>query len=155
VDFSTPQGFPPSCGVHYHSIPLVSGSLPPNICPYRYPFCQKNEFEKMVQELLNVGVIRPSTIPYSSPVVMVLNKEGSWCMCIEFCSHNKLTIIDKFPITIIDDLLDELSGTQFFTKLDIRSGYHQICMKDVDIPMTSFRTHEGHYEFFGHALWLV
>ena len=65
--FSTPQGLPPSHGVHDHSIPLVPGSLPPNIRPYRHPFAQKNEIEKMVQELLTAGVIRPSTSPYSSP----------------------------------------------------------------------------------------
>jgi hypothetical protein len=76
--FSTPQGLPPSHGVHDHSIPLVPESLPPNICLYRHPFSQKNEIEKMVQELLNAGVICPSTSPYSSPVVMVLKKEGSW-----------------------------------------------------------------------------
>jgi hypothetical protein len=72
--FSTPQGLPPSRGVHDHSIPLVPGSLPPNIRPYRHPFSQKNEIEKMVQELLNAGVIRPSTSPYSSTIVMVLKK---------------------------------------------------------------------------------
>jgi hypothetical protein len=76
--FSTPQGLPPSHGVYDHSIPLVPGSLPPNIRLYRHPFSQKNEIEKMVQELLNVGIIHPSTSPYSSPVVLVLNKEGSW-----------------------------------------------------------------------------
>jgi hypothetical protein len=81
VVFSTPQGIPRSCGVHDHSIPLVPGSLPPNIRPYHHPFSQKNEIEKMVQEFLNTSVIFPSTIPYSSPMVMVLKKEGSWRMC--------------------------------------------------------------------------
>ena len=92
--------------------------------PYHHPFCQKNEIEKIVQEFLIAGVIRPSRIPYSSPVVMVLNKEGSLRMCLDFCTLNKLTIKDKFLIPVIDDLLDELSGAQFFTKLDICFGYH-------------------------------
>jgi hypothetical protein len=147
VVFSTPRGLPPSCGVQDHSIPLVPGILPPNIRPYHHPFSQKNEIEKTVQELLNARVIHPSMSPYSSLVVMVLKKEGSWHMCPNFHALNKLTIKDKFPIPIIDDLLDELSGAQFFTKPNLRLGYHQIHMKDVDIPKTTFRTHEGHYDF--------
>jgi hypothetical protein len=101
VVFSTPQRFPPSRGVHDHSIPLVPGSLPPNIPPYRHPFSQKNEIEKMVQELLNAGVICPSTSPYSSPMVMFLKKEGSWHMCHDFHALNKLTIKYKFPIPVL------------------------------------------------------
>jgi len=101
----------------------------------------------MVQEILTTGVIHPSTSPYCSPVVMVLKKEGSCRMFPDFRALNKLTIKDKFLIPIIDDLLDELSGAQFFTKLDLCLGYHQICMKEADIPKMTFWTHEGHYEF--------
>jgi hypothetical protein len=154
VVFYTPQGIPPSHGFHDHSIPIVPGSFPPNIHLYRHPFSPKNEIEKMVQELLNAGVISPSTSPYSSPMVMVMKKEFSWCMCPDFRALNKLTIKDKFPIPIIDDLLDELIGTQFFTKLDLHSGYHQIRMKEEKIPKTSFRTHEGHYDFLVYPFGL-
>jgi hypothetical protein len=122
--FYTPQGLPHSHGVHDHSIPLILGNLPPNVCPYRHPFAQKSEIEKIVQQFIVTSVIHPSTSPYSSPVVMILKKEGSRCMCPDFHTLKKLTIKDKFPIPIIDDILDELSGAQYFTKLDVHSGYH-------------------------------
>jgi hypothetical protein len=144
VVFSTPQGLPPSHGVHDHSIHIIHNSLPPNVHPYRHPFSQKNEIEKIVQELLVACVIHPSTSPYSSPMVMVLKKEGTWRMCPDFHALNTLTIKEKFPILVIDDLLDELSGAQYFTKVDLRSGYHQICMKEEEITKTPFCTHEGH-----------
>jgi hypothetical protein len=145
--FETPKGLPPSHGEHDHGIPLIPGSQPPNVHPYQHPFAQKNEIEKIIQELLEVGVIHPSTSPYSSPVVMVLKKEGTWHMCPDFRALNKLMIKDKFPIPVIDDLLDELHGAKFFTKLDLHSGYHQIRMKETNIPKTTFKTHKGHYEF--------
>jgi hypothetical protein len=124
--FYTPQVIPPFHLVHDHSIPLVHGIIPPDVFPYLHPFAQKNEMEKIVQEFLQVGVIHPNTSPYSSHVVMVLKKKGTWCMCPNFRALNILTIKDKFPILVIDDLLDELSGSRYFTKLDLRYGYHEI-----------------------------
>jgi hypothetical protein len=100
--------------------------------------------------VLEEDIIHPSIIPYSSPVVMVLKKEGTWNMCPDFHALNKLTITDKFLIPIMDDLLDELSGAQYFTKLDLCLGYQQIRMKEEDIPKIAFHTHESHYE-----LWVM
>ena len=93
--FELPTRLPPTRGEHDHSIPLLSGSQPPNVCPYRYPFAQKNEIEKIIREHLAVGVIRLSTIPYSSPIVMVLNKESNWRICPDFRALNKLTIKEE------------------------------------------------------------
>jgi hypothetical protein len=122
--FEVPTTLPPSRGEHDHIIPLLMGSQPPNVFPYRYPFAQKNEIKNMVQELLEAGVIHPSTSPYSPPVVMVLNKEGTWFMCPYFHALNKLNIKDKFHIHVIDDMLGELQGVCVFTKLDLSSRYH-------------------------------
>ena len=123
------------------------GAKPPNVYPYWYPFAQKNEIEKIIKEPLEASIVHPSTVPYSSLVVMVLKKNGEWCICPNFRAMNKLTIKDKFPIPIVDYMLDELYGTKFFTKLYLYLSYHQIWMKEVDIPKTTFQIHEGHYEF--------
>jgi len=144
--FDTPKGLPPIRD-HDNAIHLILRSVTPNIKSYRYPYAQKSEIECMVTEMLEAGLIQPSKSSFSAPVVLVHKKDGSWCMFSDYRELNKLTIKDKFPIPIIDELLDELHEEICFTKLDLHSRYHKIQMKTKEILKTAFRTHEGHYEF--------
>ncbi|KAB2625792.1 hypothetical protein D8674_017452 [Pyrus ussuriensis x Pyrus communis] len=146
VLFSTPSTLPPS-RIHDHRIPLMEGSKPPNSKPYRYGPVQKTEIEKYVQEFLQADFIQVSNSPYSSPVILVRKKEGTWRMCMDYSGLNRITIKDKFSIPLIDELLDELFGAHYFSKLDLRVGYHQIRIHPDEVEKTAFRTHDGHYEF--------
>ncbi|XP_026377993.1 uncharacterized protein LOC113272361 [Papaver somniferum] len=138
--FFIPTTLPPE---RLHKISLLPESGPVNVRPYRYPHFQKDEIEKIVSELQQAGFIRPSSRPFSSPILLVRKKDGSWPMCVDYRALNKITIKDRYPIPVVD----ELYGKKFFTKLDLRYGYHQICVHETDIPNTAFRTHDGHYEF--------
>lgn len=145
--FKGPQGLPPQRKQFDHKIPLKEGTNAINLTPYRYSTVQKTVIEEMIQEMLDQGVIRPSSSPFAAPIVLVKKKDGGWRMCINYRSLNKATIKDKFPIPIIEELLDELYGSKYFSKIDLKSGYHQIRVNHDDIYKTAFKTHFGHYEY--------
>jgi predicted aspartyl protease len=144
--FQQPSRLPPAREVD-HCIMLKEGTEPINVRPYRYAHFQKTEIEKQVQEMLDSRLIRPSTSPFSSPVLLVKKKDGSWRFCTDYRSLNVATVKDRFPIPTVDDMLEELYGATYFTKLELRVGYHQVRVNPSDVNKTAFRTHNGHYEY--------
>jgi hypothetical protein len=144
--FSDPKVLPPA-RAYDHAIPLQPDAAPINCRPYRYSPQHKTEIEKQVKELLEAGLIIHSTSPFASPVLLVKKKDGSWRFCVDYRRLNSITIKNRFPMPIIEEILDELAGAMFFTKLDMKPGYHQVRMCVADEFKTAFKTHQGHYQF--------
>nr|GEZ88943.1 putative reverse transcriptase domain-containing protein [Tanacetum cinerariifolium] len=138
-------GIPPARPVEFQ-IDLVPGVVPVAWAPYRLAPSEMNELAEQLQELSDKGFIRPSSSPWGAPVLFVKKKDGSFCMCIDYRKLNKLTVKNRYPLPRIDDLFDQLQGSSVYSKIDLRSGYHQLRIREEDIPKTAFRTRYGHYE---------
>jgi len=142
--FDEPHGLPPP-RARDHGITLVPGSHPIAVRPCRYPATHKDELERQCAVMLAQGLIRRSSSAFSSPVLLIKKADRSLRFCVDYRALNAITVKDAFPIPVVDELLDELHGAKFFTKLDLRSGYHQVRMRPVNIAKTALRTHDGLY----------
>lgn len=142
--FDVPKGLPP-VRIFDHKIPLQPNSIPVKVRPYRYHHSQKTEIKIMVDQMLQKGLIEPSNSPFSSPVILVKKKDGTWRFCTDYRALNGITILDAYPIPIVNELLDELNGVKYFSKLDLRSRYHQVLICAKNKHKTAFRTHHGHF----------
>jgi len=146
--FTSPAGVPLHCQVK-HSIDLTPGAPLPNGPIYRRSVLENNEIRRQIQELLEKGHIRPSSSPCGSPIVLVQKKDGTWRLCIDYRALNKITVRNRYPIPRIDDLLDQLKGAKYFSKIDLKLGYHQVSIEPSDVWKTAFKSKEGLFE------WLV
>ncbi|GJT26765.1 putative reverse transcriptase domain-containing protein [Tanacetum coccineum] len=140
------SGLPPTRQVEFQ-IDLIPGTAPVARAPYRLAPSEMKELSDQLQELSNKGFIRPSSSPWGAPVLFFKKKDGSFRMCIDYRELNKLTVKNRYPLPRIDDLFDQLQGSSVYSKIDMRSGYHQLQVREEDIPKTAFRTRYGHYEF--------
>ncbi|KAL1224845.1 RNA-directed DNA polymerase-like protein [Cardamine amara subsp. amara] len=144
--FQSLQGLPPSRSDPF-TIELEPGTTPISRAPYRMAPAEMAELKKQLEELLSKGFIRPSTSPWGAPVLFVKKKDGSFWLCVDYRGLNRVTVKNRYPLPRIDELLDQLRGATWFSKIDLASGYHQIPNYEVDIRKTAFRSHYGHYEF--------
>ncbi|GKD21989.1 putative reverse transcriptase domain-containing protein, partial [Tanacetum coccineum] len=139
-------GLPPPRQVEFR-IDLILGAAPVARAPYRLAPSEMKELFKQLQELSKKGFIRPSSSPWGAPVLFMKKKDGSFRMCIDYQELNKLTIKNRYPLPRIDDLFNQLQSFSVYSKIDLRSGYHQLRIRKEDIPITAFRTRYGHYEY--------
>ncbi|GJU11987.1 putative reverse transcriptase domain-containing protein [Tanacetum coccineum] len=139
-------GLPPAREIEF-GIELISGAEPISKAPYRMAPVELKELKEQLQEMLENGFIRPSVSPWGAPVLFVKKKDGSMRLCIDYRELNRITIRNRYPLPRIDDLFDQLQGAKYFSKIDLRSGYHQLRVREQDISKTAFRTRYGHYEF--------
>ncbi|KAJ6843018.1 uncharacterized protein M6B38_299735 [Iris pallida] len=139
-------GLPPDRAVEF-SIDLILGAAP--IAKKIYPMNKEElaELNKQIKELLAKGFIQPSASPWGAPVLFVKKKDGTLRLVIDYRALNEVTIKNKYPLPRIDQLFDQLGEARLFSKIDLRSGYHQVKVKKEDVPKTAFRTRYGHYEF--------
>ncbi|GJR98361.1 putative reverse transcriptase domain-containing protein [Tanacetum coccineum] len=129
------------------NVVTVHGVAPVARASYRLAPAELQELSTQLQELSDRGFIRPSSSPWGALVLFVKKKDGSFRMCIDYCELNRLTVKNRYPLSRIDDLFDQLQGSRVYSKIDLRSGYHQLRVREEDIPKTAFRTRYGHYEF--------
>ncbi|GKB15101.1 reverse transcriptase domain-containing protein [Tanacetum coccineum] len=139
-------GLPPTRQVEFH-IELIPGAAPVARAPYRLAPAEMKELAEQLKELSDKGFIRPSSSSWGAPDLFVKKKDGSFRMCIDYRKLNKLTVKNHNPLPRIDDLFDQLQGSSIYSKIDLRLGYHQLRVREEDIPKTAFRTRYGHYEF--------
>ncbi|GJS91450.1 putative reverse transcriptase domain-containing protein [Tanacetum coccineum] len=128
-------------------INLIPGAAPVARAPYRLAPSEIKELSKQPQELSDKGFKRPSSSPWRAPILFVKKKDGSFRMCIDYHELNKLTVKNRYQLPRIDDLFDQLQESSIYSKIDLRSGYHQLRVREQDIPKTAFQTRYGHYEF--------
>nr|GFB30949.1 putative reverse transcriptase domain-containing protein [Tanacetum cinerariifolium] len=140
------SGLPPTRPVEFQ-IDLVPGAAPVARAPYRLTPSEMKELAEQLKELFDKGFIRPSSSPWGAPFLIVKKKDGSFWMCIDYRELNKLTLKNRYPLPRIDDLFDQLQGSSVYSKIDLRSGYHQLRVREEDVPKTAFKTRYGHYEF--------
>ncbi|MCO5570476.1 hypothetical protein L7F22_024198 [Adiantum nelumboides] len=142
-----PGELPLKRGDDDHAIELILGSSPPNKPPYRVSQAQEEEIMRQVNELVEKGMVRPSSSPFCSPVILVHKKDGTYHMCVDYRALNKITIKNRFPVPRIEDLFDKLQGLTYFSRIDLKSGYHQIRIVNEDILKTAFCTTFGLYVY--------